>query len=99
MPHSPSWAPWRPPNGETPRKGPHRAPAVGRRRPRATLASVMEIRRLPLVSIAGLGILVACATNPATGRKQLMLVSESQEASMGKEADEQFHALYGDFED
>ena len=28
-----------------------------------------------------------------------MLVSESQEAAMGKEADDQFHALYGDFED
>ena len=28
-----------------------------------------------------------------------MLVSEGQEASMGKEADDQFHGLYGDFED
>ena len=27
-----------------------------------------------------------------------MLVSEGQEAAMGKEADEQFHGLYGDFE-
>ena len=41
----------------------------------------------------------SCATNPATGKKQLMLVSESQEASMGLEADQQFHGLYGDFED
>ncbi|MBK5256704.1 MAG: M48 family metalloprotease [Vicinamibacteria bacterium] len=51
------------------------------------------------VSILSLGVLVACATNPATGKRQLMLVSEGQEALMGKEADAQFHALYGDFSD
>lgn len=51
------------------------------------------------VAMAGLGILLSCATNPATGKRQLMLVSESQEASMGKEADAQFHGLYGDFGD
>jgi predicted Zn-dependent protease len=43
--------------------------------------------------------LAACATNPATGKRQLMLVSEGQEAAMGKEADQQFHGLYGDFPD
>ncbi|MBX7185832.1 MAG: M48 family metalloprotease [Vicinamibacteria bacterium] len=53
-------------------------------------------RRLSLVCAA---LLASCATNPATGKKQLMLVSESQEASMGLEADQQFHGLYGDFED
>lgn len=46
-----------------------------------------------------LGLLAGCATNPATGKRQLMLVTEGQEAAMGKEADEQFHGLYGDFED
>ena len=49
-----------------------------------------------LVSII---VLAACATNPATGKRQLMLVSEGQEAAMGKEADGQFHGLYGDFPD
>ncbi len=51
--------------------------------------------------IAGLslGLLSSCATNPATGKSQLMLVSEGQEAAMGKEADEQFHGMYGDFPD
>ncbi len=51
------------------------------------------------VSVAVLIVLGGCATNPATGKRQLMLVSEGQEAAMGKEADEQFHALYGDFPD
>ncbi len=53
----------------------------------------------PGVSILCVSLLCSCATNPATGEKQLMLVSESQEASMGLEADQQFHGLYGDFED
>ncbi len=51
------------------------------------------------LSIISLGVLVACATNPATGKRQLMLMSEGQEAAMGKDADEQFHGLYGDFQD
>lgn len=50
---------------------------------------------IPFVLI--LAHLPGCATNPATGKRQLMLVSESQEASMGRDADEQFHGLYGDF--
>lgn len=49
-------------------------------------------------SILCASLILSCATNPATGKKQLMLVSESQEASMGLEADRQFHGLYGDFE-
>lgn len=32
-------------------------------------------------------VTAACATNPATGQRQLMLVSESQEIAMGREAD------------
>ncbi|MFN0178640.1 MAG: M48 family metalloprotease [Gemmatimonadales bacterium] len=33
-----------------------------------------------------LGLLVACATNPVTGRRELSLVSESQEVGMGQQA-------------
>jgi predicted Zn-dependent protease len=50
------------------------------------------------VPILCLGLFAGCATNPATGRRQLMLVSEGQEAAMGKDADNEFHGLYGDFE-
>ncbi|MGH7645802.1 MAG: M48 family metalloprotease [Gemmatimonadales bacterium] len=32
-------------------------------------------------------VAAACATNPATGKREFMLVSESQEIAMGKEAD------------
>ena len=37
----------------------------------------------------------ACAVNPATGRRELMLVSEGQEIAMGQEADPQVTAMYG----
>lgn len=59
---------------------------------------MMNPRARRFVPTLALIVLAACATNPATGKRQLMLVSESQEAAMGKEADEQFHGLYGDFE-
>src|SRR4029077_12084723 len=39
--------------------------------------------------------LLACAVNPATGRRQLMLVSEDQEIAMGQQADPQIVATYG----
>jgi predicted Zn-dependent protease len=59
------------------------------------------MNRLLAISVSAAGLLVgsACATNPATGKSQFMLVSEGQEAAMGKEADAQFHGLYGDFPD
>jgi predicted Zn-dependent protease len=42
---------------------------------------------------------VACATNPATGKRQLMLVSEAQEIAMGKGADQEAVAAYGLYPD
>lgn len=52
--------------------------------------------RLPL--LAGLGAL-ACATNPATGARQIMLVSESQEIAMGRDYDQQVVATIGLYPD
>lgn len=40
-------------------------------------------------------LLAGCAVNPATGRRELMLVSENQEIQMGLEADPQVTASYG----
>ena len=42
---------------------------------------------------------IACATNPATGRRQFNILSESSEVALGKEADGQVRqemGLYGD---
>ncbi|MDB5261666.1 MAG: peptidase, partial [Adhaeribacter sp.] len=41
----------------------------------------------------------SCATNPVTGKRDIMLVSEGQELAMGKESDPQvinFFGLYND---
>ena len=40
----------------------------------------------------------ACAVNPATGERQLMLLSESDEIEMGREADVQVTEAYGLYE-
>ncbi len=48
---------------------------------------------------AAVVIVVACATNPATGKKQLMLISEAQEIAMGKAADQEAVAAYGLYPD
>ena len=43
--------------------------------------------------------LTACAVNPATGKRQLVLVSESQELQLGKDNDEAILAQFGRYED
>lgn len=51
---------------------------------------------------AGVSLLVAfaaCATNPATGKRQLMLVSEAQEIEMGRQADKEVEASFGLYPD
>jgi predicted Zn-dependent protease len=51
-----------------------------------------------LALLAGLGAL-GCATNPATGARQIMLVSESQEIAMGRDYDRQVVATIGLYPD
>jgi predicted Zn-dependent protease len=47
------------------------------------------------LAVALLIALAACAVNPATGRREISLVSESQEIQMGREADPQITASLG----
>lgn len=44
-------------------------------------------------------LLYSCATNPVTGKKQVVLMSEEQEIAMGQEADPQIIAQFGLYED
>src|SRR5213075_3597638 len=44
-------------------------------------------------------LLAGCARNPATGKNELMLVSESQEIAMGQQADSQVIASIGLYPD
>jgi predicted Zn-dependent protease len=48
---------------------------------------------------ASLVIINSCATNPVTGTRQVVLMSEEQELAMGKEADPQIVAQYGLYQD
>ena len=48
--------------------------------------------------IAILCLYNSCATNPVTGKKQVVLMSEAQEIAMGKEADPQIIAQFGLYE-
>jgi predicted Zn-dependent protease len=44
-------------------------------------------------------VTLACATNPATGRRELSLMSEAQEIAIGKDADPQIRAEMGVYDD
>jgi predicted Zn-dependent protease len=55
---------------------------------------------LQLTSLTAAGWMVGCATNPVTGERQLMLVSEQQEVELDKSnAPHQFSADYGPSQD
>jgi predicted Zn-dependent protease len=60
----------------------------------------MPITRRPQVACAGLLALIsACAVNPATGRREISLMSEAQEISIGQESDAQVRQEMGVYED
>jgi predicted Zn-dependent protease len=44
-------------------------------------------------------IVVSCAVNPVTGKRQLMLMSEAREVQMGAEYDPQVIATFGEYKD
>lgn len=52
-----------------------------------------------LASAAFVLLLAGCATNPATGRRQVMLVSEAQEIEMGRQADREVASSIGLYPD
>src|ERR1700704_845027 len=56
------------------------------------------MKRAALLLVAG-AVVAGCARNPATGKNELMLVSESQEIQMGQQADSQVVASIGLYPD
>jgi predicted Zn-dependent protease len=54
---------------------------------------------LLIALVVRLGALVACATNPVTGEREFVLISESQEIAMGRDADAQIQAEMGIYDD
>lgn len=49
--------------------------------------------------IAAVLIVISCAVNPVTGKKQLMLMSEEQEIQLGKSYNPQVLATFGEYPD
>jgi predicted Zn-dependent protease len=49
--------------------------------------------------MAALLVVAACSTNPATGKRQLAMISEEQEIAMGREADQQIQQQLGLYPD
>lgn len=47
--------------------------------------------------LAGTLLITACARNPVTGKRQLMLMSERQEIQLGAEYDPQVMAMFGEY--
>ena len=54
---------------------------------------------LPATLLLASLLIVGCSINPATGKRQLTLVSESQEREMGRQYDEQLVQQLGLYED
>jgi len=60
----------------------------------------MTIQRVAAITIlVALGMMLACAINPATGKRQLALITESQEIAIGKENDRAIVAQLGLYPD
>ena len=61
----------------------------------------MNRPQLPIIGGVALcaALTVSCATNPVTGSKQLVLISEAQEIQMGREADKDVVASIGLYPD
>jgi predicted Zn-dependent protease len=56
-------------------------------------------RSRTFAAAAALALIAACATNPATGKRQIMLVGEAQEIAMGQEADKEVASSLGLYPD
>lgn len=56
-------------------------------------------RHRTLAAAVSLALISGCATNPATGRRQIMLVGEAQEIAMGQEADREVASSLGLYPD
>ena len=59
----------------------------------------LNIPVIILLFIAAVLLIISCAINPVTGKKQIMLMSESQEIALGLSYDPQVMATFGESPD
>src|SRR6185436_17072808 len=66
-----------------------------------TMTRIHRARRLPAVSVLTvlLGLAAACATNPVTGKRQISLMTESQEIGIGQESHPEIIKEMGEYGD
>jgi predicted Zn-dependent protease len=57
------------------------------------------MQRRVVVAAAVVAVAVSCATNPATGRRQLILVSEAEEIQLGRQSDASIRSEMGVYDD
>lgn len=62
-------------------------------------ASSARLLTITAIILVWVSIVTACAVNPVTGKRQLMLISTGQEASLGAESDAGIVATYGLYAD
>ena len=55
----------------------------------------MRTHRTVIVAALSAFVVVGCATNPVTGRREFVMMSESQEIAMGQRADAQVREQMG----
>ncbi len=59
----------------------------------------LNIRIIISLFIADLLLIISCAVNPVTGKRQLVFMSEAQEIALGAQYDPQVLATFGAYED
>jgi len=59
----------------------------------------LNIPVLMLIFLATVLLVISCAINPVTGKRQLMLMSEEQEIALGLSYDPQVMATFGAYPD
>jgi len=68
------------------------------REPR-TLHLKLNLRKIAVLSILLVLLDTSCAVNPVTGKKELMLISEQEEISLGGNTDKEISLQYGLYDD
>ncbi len=63
------------------------------------MKSIISSFRLKFLSLALVFFVASCAVNPVTGKKEISLMSESQELALGAESDPQIVAQFGLYDD
>ena len=59
----------------------------------------MKLIRLTLFPLTIFFLFSSCARNPVTGKRDFMLMSESQEIAMGKQSDPEIKSFFGTYDD